>query len=211
MFDTLKTQILSLKSQSKEALAASLETFSQGGIILFPTESVYGLAVDSRSPSGIEQLYELKGRPKEKPFQWLVSDMLMIRSQSTIWNEDIEKLATTFWPGPLTLVLPSIDGATVGWRIPKHDWLLGLLKVLGHPLIATSANLSGQPALKEFKAALQPFQDHINLALDGGAIESGIPSTVVKWQPEGFKILREGTISQKNLDQVLRGARTKGD
>jgi L-threonylcarbamoyladenylate synthase len=198
----LKTQTFQLQSQADETTAAALHTLSQGGIMLFPTESVYGLGVDSQKAEAIERLYDLKGRPKEKPFQWLVHDVSVVKENSGLWNETIERITKKFWPGPLTFVLSAKNGEWIGWRIPKNEWLLQLLKKLNRPLIATSANPSGQPTPNEFQKALIPFEDKIELAVDGGLPGLGTASTVVQWDSDQLKILREGAIAKEELQDL---------
>lgn len=189
--------------QSEQVVSLALDVLRKKGIILFPTETVYGLGVNFGNKEGIEKLYDLKGRPKEKPFQWLAHDVSVVRANSMDWNESIEKLANAYWPGPLTLVLPSLSGETIGWRIPKHHWLLALLAELKNPLIATSANLSGQPTPHDFLKVVEPFQNKIELAVDGGSPQLGVASTVLGKTATGFKILREGAISRQDLLKLV--------
>jgi L-threonylcarbamoyladenylate synthase len=199
----LNTQIISLDFELEKARSAALGILRKNGIVLFPTETVYGLGVNFGNKEGVEKLYDLKGRPKEKPFQWMAHDVSVVKANSTAWDESIEKLAKAYWPGPLTLVLPSKMDETIGWRIPKHDWLLTLLSKLGNPLIATSANLSGQPTPNEFLKVLEPFKDKIELAIDGGPPKLGVASTVIEKTSNGFKVLREGAISKQELLKVV--------
>jgi L-threonylcarbamoyladenylate synthase len=173
-----------------------------GEIILFPTETVYGLGVDSSNVKAIERLYDLKGRPREKPFQWLVPDVATARMGSTGWSETADKLAKAFWPGPLTLVIAVGEG-TIGWRVPKQDWLLGLLKILNRPLVATSANFSGQSAATDYSSAHKTFRGKIGFALDGGSIKGGSASTVVSVEGENVRILRQGAIPEEEIRLVL--------
>jgi L-threonylcarbamoyladenylate synthase len=194
----VKTSVLSLSQQNDEAVSAALKAVQQGEVILFPTESVYGLGVVSDQPEAAQKLYELKGRPSEKPFQWLTHDVRVVQNFSK-WSSQAKALARQFWPGPLTMVLEDKTGGSVGWRIPRHDWLLNFLTKLNQPLIATSANLSGQPTPKEFEAALQPFRDQIQLAIDGGTIEMGVPSTVISIKGSSLQILRQGAIAQQEI------------
>jgi L-threonylcarbamoyladenylate synthase len=186
--------------RSPTSVEQAFHCLIQGQILLFPTETVYGLGVDSAQPKAIERLYEIKGRPKEKPFQWLIADSDTVRKNSPIWTTSAEKLAKSFWPGPLTLVLPSRED-TVGWRIPNHDWLLGLLKKLGRPLISTSANLAGEPPALSCEEGIEKLGERIQMAIDGGKVALGKPSTVVRLISDKVEILREGAISK---DEIFR-------
>jgi L-threonylcarbamoyladenylate synthase len=199
----LNTQTITLDSESEKARSDALGILRKNGIILFPTETVYGLGVNFGNKEGIEKLYDLKGRPKEKPFQWMAHDVSIVRANSAEWNDSIERLAKAYWPGPLTLVLPSRTGESIGWRIPKHDWLVTLLANLGNPLIATSANLSGQPTPNDFSKVVEPFKDKIELAIDGGPPKLGVASTVIEKTSTGFKVLREGAISKQELLKMV--------
>ncbi|MBI4027316.1 MAG: threonylcarbamoyl-AMP synthase [Verrucomicrobia bacterium] len=201
-----QARILSLSRRGATALDAARETICAGGVVLFPTESVYGLGVDSGQSAAIARLYAIKGRPRDKPFQWLTSDVAVARAASGGWNERAEKLARAFWPGPLTLVVPSKGGA-IGWRVPKHKWLLALLQTLPRPLVATSANLAGAAAPRTFQEALRPFRRTIDLALDGGATKEGVASTVVELKAGRIRILRPGAIPEESLMRVVAGGK----
>jgi len=200
-----RARILSLAREPEKALHAALETIQGGGVMLFPTESVYGMGVDATRPEAVERLYELKGRPREKPFQWLVPDLEFARAASKGWDERAEKLARAFWPGPLTLVVPVRGEQTVGWRVPHHDWLLKFLRRLNRPLAATSANPAEKPAPKIFRTALRPFADLVDLALDGGSIGRGAASTVVALEPSRIQILRPGAVSEPSIREAIAG------
>lgn len=198
-----QVRALSLAREPEKALHAALETILEGGILLFPTESVYGLGVDAGRPTALKRLYDLKGRLREKPFQWLVPDVEAARLASEGWDERAEKLARAFWPGPMTLVVLVRGRQTVGWRVPRHDWLLEFLRRLKRPLAATSANPAGKPAPKTFRTALRPFAGNIDLALDGGSIGRGLASTVVALEPSRIQILRPGAISEKSIRKAM--------
>jgi L-threonylcarbamoyladenylate synthase len=146
----------SFTTSTPSSLQRALAAIERGEVILFPTETVYGLGVDSGNAAAVDRLYELKGRPKIKPFQWLISDVALARATSA-WSPAAEKLAAAFWPGPLTLVVQLSSNAeeTRGWRIPDHAWVLELLTKLGRPLVATSANRAGEPAALNFEEAMK--------------------------------------------------------
>ncbi len=191
-------RILSIVREPVLARTTALECVAAGGIVLFPTETVYGLGVDSRQPAAMERLYDLKQRPKEKPFQWLIADADLARRQSPTWDDAAERLARAFWPGPLTLVVNGI-----GWRVPRHDWLLGWLRELGRPLVATSANLAGAPPARSCAAALEALDSGVSLALDGGEIPEDEVSTVARIEQGRLHILREGALKEGALRRIL--------
>ena len=190
-------------SEEKIARKETLVTLVRGEIIIFPTETVYGVGVDSENAAAIKKLYKLKGRPEGKPFQWLVHDAKIAKAGSLQWGEQAEKLARAFWPGPLTLVMPAKDG-TMGWRVPKQSWLLGLLKEWGRPLTATSANISGEPPPKDLSTAIKPFSQEAGVAVDGGEIGEGPASTVVILDGDHIRILRQGAISEEDISRILK-------
>ncbi len=194
----------SISSDWEGAKREALACLRAGGILLFPTETVYGLGVDSDQPAALERLCELKGRPREKSFQWLIADTAAARSRSAGWSEDAEKLARAFWPGPLTLVVPA-EGGTLGWRVPDHPWLQEVLRELGRPLVATSANRSGQPPCVSPREALRAMAGGISVAVDGGEMAGGRASTVAALEAGGrLRVLRPGVISKEMLRQALR-------
>lgn len=192
-----------LSTTDPKSIERSLETLLTGGILLFPTETVYGIGADSQKSDAIERLYTLKGRPKIKPFQWMVHHKDVARKGSTLWTDNSEKLAQKFWPGALTLVVPGGD-STIGWRIPNHSWLLKLLERLGRPLVATSANMSGEPAAVTCDEGIQKLNDSLNLAIEGGKSDIGVASTVVKSDDSGVEILRLGAITEEQIRETIK-------
>lgn len=195
--------LLSLIEEPEQARAQALFSLRKGEIILFPTDTVYGLGVDSTATTAIERLYEVKGRPREKPFQWLIANAAMARDHSSGWDARAEKLARAFWPGPLTLVVPHHQ-ERIGWRVPRHAWLLDLLAELGRPLIASSANRSGNPPSDTCPPACREFADIISFAVDGGRLASPTASTVVILEPDRIRITRPGAITEAQIQRALR-------
>lgn len=196
------TRIVSIREDPEMATRDALQALGAGGIVLIPTETVYGLSVDPSNAEAVTRLYDFKGRPKEKPFQWLIADAGQARGASNGWDERAEKLAGAFWPGPLTLVV-RVDTENVGWRVPKHDWLHGLLSKFGRPLIATSANRAGEPPVQSCVEAFELFGEDLALAVDGGWLREGVASTVVSLADGELKVLREGAISGEQIRGVL--------
>lgn len=207
--DPLKpTQVL--PAGEPGALEAALEVLQQGGLVAFPTDTVYGLGALIQRPKAIEQLYRVKGRESSKAIPVLLGDLeelARVALQPRAWAL---RLAERFWPGPLTLVvpkhpaLPAILSAlpTVGVRMPDHPTALALLRRTG-PLAVTSANLSGGASAVTAGEVLEQLQGRIPLILDGGRAPGGKPSTVVDCSGEEPKILRPGPISLEDLLQAL--------
>ena len=173
-------------------LAAAVAALREGGVIAFPTDTVYGLAV---LPGGESKVYELKGRPEERPLILMVAEPAAAEA-----FVEVDRRARTFmerwWPGPLTLVLPAGE-RTLGVRIPDHPLALELLRSAG-PLMTTSANRHGEPpALTAEEAARLPGLAGV---LDGGRVPGGEPSTVISLVPgRELIVVREGAISSHLL------------
>jgi tRNA threonylcarbamoyl adenosine modification protein (Sua5/YciO/YrdC/YwlC family) len=183
-------------------IKTAIQKLEAGEIIAIPTETVYGLAVDSANEAAIEALYELKGRDPNKPFQMMVQS-LEDAAEFVKLDDRSRKLSQAFLPGPLSLVLPSkgTPNATIAIRIPNHPTTLQLLKEWRKPITATSANLSGQPAATSAEEVKAIF--HQLLRLDGGECSVGVASTVVDLTGKGIKILREGSITLEQLNSRL--------
>jgi L-threonylcarbamoyladenylate synthase len=187
-----------------DQILQAVETLKAGGVILLPTETVYGIAADARSKSAIEKIYSIKGREDTKPLQVLVSSLEQAE-QIAEFNVKARELARKFWPGALTIVLKlRSDGIpnyfnknsdTVGIRIPNHPIALEILRELGSPLAATSANISGQGDNITFAAAQKSLGDKLDMLIDGGESKVGISSTVIDaTNPAEIKILRQGSV-----------------
>ena len=187
MINTIKTAILKLEA---------------GEIIAIPTETVYGLAVDSANEAAIEALYDLKGRDPNKPFQMMVQS-LEDAAEFVQLDDRARKLSQAFLPGPLSLVLPSNrkPNTTIAIRIPNHPVTLALLQAWGKPITATSANLSGQPAATSAEEVKSIFPQL--LILDGGKCSVGVASTVADLTGKDIKILRKGSITLEQLASRL--------
>jgi L-threonylcarbamoyladenylate synthase len=186
---------------------------NSGGVISFPTETVYALAADPTDDQAVERIYQLKGRDKSKPLSLLVGDMYQA-SQIVELNEMSEKLAMRFFPGPLTIVLnkkhdgiisPLVNNGAekIGVRMPDHVLTLKILKAFGRPLIGTSANLSGSndDSIDPFKV-IESFRD-IDLILNLGKTEHQNFSTVVDATGDKPIILREGVIHSDTIFKAL--------
>lgn len=185
------------------SVAAAAEALAEGGVIVLPTDTVYGLAARLDSPAAAEMIYDLKGRPDDKALQVLVPDVSWLsrlaepRAAATV-------LAEAFWPGALTIVVPDRGGATIGLRAPDHALAQAVLAAAG-PLRATSANRSGEPTPHELSDIVELFGDGVAVYLDGGRIE-GTASTVVEVVDDDIRVSREGSIATREIMRVLEGS-----
>jgi len=191
------------------------ERLLAGGLVAFPTETVYGLGALARDAGAVARVFELKGRPATNPLIVHVDGPAMARAVTKVWTSQAQTLADAFWPGPLTIVLPKADwvpanitagGSTVGVRCPDHPLTIALLGALGAPLVGPSANPSGglsPTSAEHVRASWTPSQV---LVLDGGPCRSGIESTVVLLDPGETLaplILRPGVIGAEDLQAAL--------
>lgn len=182
-----------------------------GGLVAFPTETVYGLGADALNAAAVRRVFEVKGRPSHNPLIVHVADAEMARTVVSEWPEEAELLAREFWPGPLTIVLPKRDvvpdevsagGPTVGVRCPDHAATLSLLREFGGPLVGPSANPSGRVSPTTAEHVREAFTPEQVFVVDGGACEGGIESTVVKLGTE-VRVLRAGLVTPDAIERVL--------
>jgi tRNA threonylcarbamoyl adenosine modification protein (Sua5/YciO/YrdC/YwlC family) len=182
-----------------------------GKLVAVPTETVYGLAADAAQGAAVEAVYAAKGRPEQKPLNVLVDGMAMAETVCRDIPPLAYDLARAFWPGPLTMILwgtgtlPPVvaaGGATQGVRCPDQALTLAVIRALGRPLAAPSANLSGQPSPKTAQAVLAGLAGRIDAVLDGGPCTLGIESTIVDLTVTPPRILRQGGLSRAALEQI---------
>jgi L-threonylcarbamoyladenylate synthase len=186
-----------------------------GGLVLFPTDTVYGLGVNALDPAARRKLYALKGRAPSKPLPVLV-ESLSAASHLAQFGLSARALARAFWPGSLTLVLKATavgrraagGSDTIGLRVPDPPGLRRILKAAGVPMAATSANRSGCPECQDVPDALRQFRGRLDLILDDGA-RRGKPSSVVDLAGEGPVLLRAGKLSWRKIRSVLRMKNTR--
>ena len=194
-----------------EELAEAIEYLRNGEIVAFPTETVYGLGADATNASAVKKIFTAKGRPNDNPLIVHVADIESADSLAYL-TPLAKKLAATFWPGPLSLVLkkraiiPDIVSAgldTVAVRMPDHPLILGLLKSSGLSLAAPSANISGRPSPTTAQHVFEDLNGKISMILDGGPAKIGIESTVLDISGNVPQILRPGKITEEDLTPYL--------
>lgn len=192
------------------AISECVKSISVGGIIIFPTDTVYGVGCSAFKPKSINKIFQIKGRDFSKALPILVGNLEQINLVAEKLDRRSELLIKTFWPGPLTIILPKHASLppnlspyeTVGIRMPNHSWLLELLNLTG-PLAATSANPSGSPEAKNVEEAVKTMDGKIDFIIDGGQSGANLPSTVIDCQSAEIKILREGPISKAAILTAL--------
>ena len=169
----------------------------RGGLVAFPTETVYGLGANLEDPQAIQELYLVKQRPFKKQATLHIADLGLLESQEVIVSEFARGLMQHFWPGPLTLIFSRSDGSTIGFRYPKHPVALQLLAQAGVPVVAPSANLSGRPPARRGQEIWDTFADRIDFILDAGPTPVGIESTVLDLTQTPPAILRPGALARE--------------
>ena len=181
-----------------------------GGIIAFPTETVYGLGADARSDEAVARVFQAKGRPSDNPLIVHIADRSQLDGLVTDVPEPAKRLMDAFWPGPLSLVLPAVPGtvservtaglSTVAVRMPAHPTALAFLREAGCPVAAPSANRSGRPSPTAARHVLEDLDGRIDGIIDGGPTGIGLESTVVEITEEGaVRILRPGGVTREQI------------
>jgi len=192
----------------------SLHALVSGGVILYPTDTVYGLGADATSPEAVKKIIDIKRREEDKTFLVMVHDIKMLKKYAEV-STTAEHLVHEFLPGALTLVLTAKGGdlkgvqredGSIGFRIPNHSFCLELTKYFLKPIVSTSANTSGAVTPKNITDVLgQLGKDsrQIDMAVDGGSVQKNVPSTIVDARNEKITILREGAVSKELLTTFL--------
>jgi len=198
-------------------LDQAVSILRRGGLVAFPTETVYGLGADATNGSAIERIFAAKGRPSTNPLIVHVADESVARRYAAHWPENATKLARAFWPGPLTIVVaktesivPQVSAGlnSVGLRVPAHPLALALLKDFDGPVAAPSANASGRISPTTAAHVQKDLAGKVDLILDGGPCEVGIESTVLDLSGTLATILRPGGVSREQIEAVVGQVRS---
>lgn len=204
------TQVLN--ADNPNAVETAAQILRGGGLVAFPTETVYGLGANALDSEAVGKIFAAKGRPATNPLIVHVPDIEAAKALAAEWTDTAERLARAFWAGSLTLVVPktnaipdivSAGGNTVGLRVPAHPAALALLQKVGLPLAAPSANRSTQLSPTTAEHVLRGLNERIDLILDGGATTGGIESTVVDVSVSPPVLLRPGLITREQLEVVV--------
>lgn len=206
----LRTRVVSGDDPLAREEAAS--TLRAGGLVAFPTDTVYGLAASLHSPEAIGRLYAVKERPLHLAIPVLLSAPGRVSQVAERVPGEFEALAARFWPGALTIVvwrdghLPGIltgGLATVGVRMPDHPLALGIIEACGGALAVSSANISGRPAADTAEGVLAELGGRIELVVDGGRAPKGVASSIVDLTVDPPRLLREGALPFDALAEIL--------
>lgn len=193
-------------------LEKASEFIKQGKIVVFPTETVYGIGANGLDEKAVRKLYEVKKRPLNKPISLLVSNMEMVKTIAQDITEVEYKIMEKFFPGPLTIILkkkdivPDIVTAsqeTVGVRMPSGEIARKLVELSGVPIATPSANISGQPSGTNLLEIKKHFEENVDFYIDGGNSELGISSTIVQVIDGKIEILRQGSITLEQIEKEI--------
>ncbi|WP_137135539.1 L-threonylcarbamoyladenylate synthase [Rhizobium sp. FKY42] len=204
--------IISIENEHDRALKDGVSRLSEGLPIAIPTETVYGLAADATNPKAVTAIYETKGRPQFNPLICHMADLAMAKLHAE-FDPISERLAQAFWPGPLTLVLPLLETSpihllatagldSVGVRVPK-GFASELIRALGRPLAAPSANTSGKISPTSAQHVADDLGNKLSLILDGGSAPVGVESTIIRVEGKRVRLLRPGGIAAEEIEALL--------
>ncbi len=208
------TRILAINPLTPEPdlLALAGDILRQGGLVAYPTETVYGLAAGAFAEESIARVFEAKGRPFGQPLPVQIASVDEVEALARDVPDTARKLLADFFPGPLTLLFwrqPTVSltitggGETVGLRMPDHPVALGILRAFGAPVVCPSANTTGRRAAMSAADVLEDLDGRIDLVLDGGPTTDRTPSTVLDVTISPARIVREGKISRTELEAYL--------
>ena len=202
----------SLQNDFAAELQQASDILKNGGVVAFPTDTVYGLGAMADNPVAIRRIFDIKERPLTQALPLLAADITQAESATYVVSEAARLLMLHFWPGALTLVLPraawipeilTAGGATVAVRVPAHPLALALMKVAGGPLVGTSANLHGSPSPVTANDVRAQLKSRVDFIIDGGRAPVGIESTIVDMTTSPPRILRQGGVKREAIEQII--------
>ncbi len=206
-----ETASFKVRETRVDNFTAAVAALQRGEVIVYPTETLYGLGADALNCAAVEKVFQLKGRDPNNPLPVLVAERNMLNALVTEVSPLAEKLIARFWPGPLTIVLPArhdipapLVNSTggVGVRISSQIIATELVRTLGRPLTATSANPSGKAPARTMREA-ESYFDAIEIFIDAGELPSKTGSSVIEFHGEKIKIIRDGDIKQAELQEIV--------
>jgi tRNA threonylcarbamoyl adenosine modification protein (Sua5/YciO/YrdC/YwlC family) len=200
------TEIVTLDSLNphEAELKKAARLLSRGRLVIIPTETVYGIAANMHDQRAVERLYEIKKRPKEKPFTLHIEDKAKVEEFAKDIPIAAYKLIEAFWPGPLTIILKSKTSGSIGLRMPDNEIALKIIAYAKVPIVCPSANISGQPAPFSFAQAIKDLDGLVDFAIDAGSTRFKAESSVVDLTVEPALVMREKAISKQEIEAVAK-------
>ncbi len=207
----MKTAVLNLKDERlyRQHIESAAEALRSGKLVVFPTETVYGIGAHRDNKDAIERIYAVKGRPEEKKLTLMVADAGDVGKYTGHCSLTAKKLMDFFWPGPLAIVFPLADGSDLSIRLPDNSAARDLIRTAKVPVVTTSANLSGRPPATNARQALMDLGGKVSVILDGGTTRLCVPSTIVKVDGERVEIIRHGVIPEASIRSCLENGLVK--
>ena len=196
------------------SIKSAIEVLRRGGVVAYPTDTLFGLGADALNEAAVERVFEIKGRPQGMPLPLLIGDPEQLKMVADIVTESAWKFATAFWPGGLTLVVPvgpnvpalvTARGWKVAVRLPDHPIPRELARGLGRPITGTSANRTGGPEPSTAELVQKQLHNTIDMILKGGAAPAGRSSTVIDITSDQPRVLRHGVVSVEQLERIYGG------
>ena len=203
---------IDLKEKDFTKLEEPAQIIKNGGIVVFPTETVYGIGANALNAEAVKKIYEIKKRPLSKPITLLVNSIDMIKRVAKDITPFEYAIIKKFFPGPLTIILQKKDvipdivtsgGSTVGIRMPANEIALELINRAGVPLATPSANISDKPSKTNIKDVMSDFTEGVDCFIDGGKSKIGVASTIVQVIDGVPHILRQGTITEEQINKLI--------
>ncbi|MFA5413448.1 MAG: L-threonylcarbamoyladenylate synthase [Patescibacteria group bacterium] len=200
------------RNPEKEKIEIAAQILKEGGLVVFPTDTVYGLAADAKNPRAVKKIFKVKKRPLSNPLPILIARKTDLRKYTKETSAKIKRLTDKFWPGPLTLILLKKKNISnivtaglprVGVRVPDNAVALALIQAFGRPLATTSANIAGKPSPATSRGVKKYLNNKIDLILDGGKTKLGQESTVLDCSASPPTFLRSGAIPTKKLKKLI--------
>jgi len=207
--EIIKIDVERIELQSIKRIA---DVLRKDGVIVYPTETFYGLGANCFSKKAVQRIYHLKKKFPDKPLSIVISDLDMLLTVATNIPTVFQPLCSAFWPGPVTFVLPASPrlprellgmGHSIGVRWPDLQWLQDLIRYASFPLTATSANISGEKEINHPEDAIKIFSDSVELIIDGGSTPGNLPSTVVDLTTPRPTVLREGAVPASEIKKYF--------
>lgn len=197
----MKTAVIKISASRPETskIKKAAAILRKGGLVAFPTETVYGLGANALDKEALKKVYEIKKRPKNKPLTVHISGIGQLKKIVGAVPPEAVKLIDRYWPGPLTIILKDARGKKIGFRMPDNKIAFRLIEEAGVPVVAPSANISGNKPPASAKEVLRDLDGKIDIVIDGGKTKIGIESTVVDMTGKTPKVLREGAIKVRSL------------
>lgn len=196
----------------EEVIAEAVHIIKHGGVVAFPTRSLYGLGVDALNPKAVQKIFEIKKRPLDKPILVLINNTDAIKTVARDISSSANQIINHLWPGNVTIVLEAKPGipneltagtGKIGVRLPQHPVASALVKEFGSPITGTSANISGQQGCSRVSVFDEEITSKLNLILDAGTLKEAKASTIVDTTIHPPKILREGEVLAKEIFDIL--------